>query len=456
MITSISGVFKALAILALSALAAMSENPSTTAPAQKSGLVAESTTALTGPCVADARTLCLNGGRFKVQVNWRVPSDGTSGAGTGVSLTGDTGYFWFFSSNNIELVIKVVDGRGFNGKFWVFYGALSNVEYSIAVTDMTTGTVRTYANSFGSLASVADTAAFDGGNSVVAGDKESKAVETNGGSSGPDPGSDLRLSTLDLRSSSSSPCVAGDSTLCLNGGRFKVEVHWRVPSDGTSGSGRAVALTGDTGEFWFFSANNIELVIKVVDGTAFNGQFWVFFGALSNVEYTIEVADTLTGYSKTFLNPAGNLASVADTSGFSASPTPTVTTPAPTVTPPPTGSPTPTPTKSSGIVQVVNVGLNGATAFTDSVSLSSFTTIHVGDSVKWVFPSQKDYHSATSGTCTPGGYYDDGSCSPDGTWDSGTMYFGQTYTRQFLTPGTYKYFCSVHLSMMTGTVQVDP
>jgi plastocyanin len=462
MITSVGSLFKALAVVALSLLASMSENSSPAAPVEKAGFVAEFKTAETGPCEVNAQTLCLNGGRFKAQVNWSVPSQGTSGAGTGVALTGDTGYFWFFSSNNIELVIKVVDGRGFNGKFWVFYGALSNVQYSIAITDTTTGAVRTYANPFGSLASVADTAAFDGGTNAVTGEEEWKTegrtsnVEDPGSTPNLDLGSGLKSSTSGLRPSETSPCVPGDSTLCLNGGRFKVEVGWKVASQGTTGSGRAVPLTGDTGEFWFFSANNIELVIKIVDGTAFNGKFWVFYGALSNVEYKIEVTDTVTGNEKTFVNAAGNLASVADTSGFDTIPTPTSTVPAPTATPTPTGTPTPTPTKSAGIVQVVNVGVNGATAFTDTVSLNSFTIIHVGDSVKWVFPSQRDFHSATSGVCTQGGYYGDDICTEDGNWDSGQLYLGQTFTKQFLTAGSYKYYCQVHKSMMTGTVQVVP
>ncbi len=111
-------------------------------------------------CTGDATTLCLNTGRFKVQVNWRVLSDGTSGVGTAVPLTGDTGYFWFFSGNNVELLVKVVDGRVVNNKFWVFYGALSNVEYTITVTDTATGSVKTYFNPSGQLASVADTSAF--------------------------------------------------------------------------------------------------------------------------------------------------------------------------------------------------------------------------------------------------------------------------------------------------------
>ena len=112
------------------------------------------------PCSPTPTSLCLNGGRFRAEARWRVAPQGQSGAGTAVALTGETGYFWFFSANNIELVVKVVDGRAVNGKFWVFYGALSNVQYEIAVTDLETGDVRVYANPDGRLSSVADTAAF--------------------------------------------------------------------------------------------------------------------------------------------------------------------------------------------------------------------------------------------------------------------------------------------------------
>ncbi len=68
--------------------------------------------------------------------------------------------FWFFTSNDIELVAKVVDGRAFNNKFWVLYGALSNVEYAITVTDTSTGVVKSYFNPSGNLTSAADVAAF--------------------------------------------------------------------------------------------------------------------------------------------------------------------------------------------------------------------------------------------------------------------------------------------------------
>ena len=83
-----------------------------------------------------------------------------------------------------------------------------------------------------------------------------------------------------------------------------------------SGPGHAVELTSDTGAFWFFDPKNLELMIKVLDGRPVNGHFWVFFGALSNVEYTIRVTDTETGEQRTYVNPRGQLASRADTSAF--------------------------------------------------------------------------------------------------------------------------------------------
>ena len=57
-------------------------------------------------------------------------------------------------------MIKVLDARVINGHFWVFYGALSNVEYTITVTDTETGAVRQYHNPQDRMASFADTEAF--------------------------------------------------------------------------------------------------------------------------------------------------------------------------------------------------------------------------------------------------------------------------------------------------------
>jgi PKD repeat protein len=259
-----------------------------------------SRTVIVSTCVAAAGTLCLNNGRFRAQVLWRVPSQGAVGVGTAVPLTGDAGYFWFFTPNNVELVVKALDGRAVNGDFWVFYGALSNVEYTLTVTDTVTGASRVYFNPAGTLASVADTGAFAAAG--IAAPERARIGGARSGSASP--------------TASGTSCAANANAVCLAGGRFQVGVSWRVPSQGTSGIAEATPLTSDTGSFWFFTANNIELIVKVLDGRAVNGRFWVFSGALSNVEYTITVTDTLTGVVKTYANPSGSLISLADTAAF--------------------------------------------------------------------------------------------------------------------------------------------
>jgi len=111
-----------------------------------------------GSCSSNATTLCVRDNRFRVTATFKL--DGVTNNARAVPFSNDTGYFWFFNSANVELVLKVLDGRPVNGRWWVFYGALSSVEYRITVTDTSTNKVKTYVNPSGTLASQADTSAF--------------------------------------------------------------------------------------------------------------------------------------------------------------------------------------------------------------------------------------------------------------------------------------------------------
>ncbi len=112
-----------------------------------------------GPCVASGTVLCLNDDRFHLEARWRN-FDGDGGVGNVVTLTDDTGAFYWVDPQNIEVTIKVLDGREINNHFWVFYGALSNLEFRLVVTDTDTGECKEYVNTLGTFASVGDTAAF--------------------------------------------------------------------------------------------------------------------------------------------------------------------------------------------------------------------------------------------------------------------------------------------------------
>jgi hypothetical protein len=106
-----------------------------------------------------------------------------------------------------------------------------------------------------------------------------------------------------------SACSAGATALCL-GGRFKVQVS------GPGVTGFGIPDTAVTGDFWFYSPDNIDVVVKVLDGRVINGKFWVFVGSLSNVGYTVTVTDTVTAAVKIYTNPQGTVGSIADTSAF--------------------------------------------------------------------------------------------------------------------------------------------
>lgn len=251
-----------------------------------------------GGCISAADQLCLGSGRFRVEVAW-TDHDGNSGTGTARPLTDDTGAFWFFGESNLELMVKVLDGRGVNGNFWVFYGALSDVRYTITVTDTITEAVKTYTNPSGQIASRADIDAF------------------------PDPApppASLAAAPARIALPLTPPIfncgIPSDSPEICLGGRFRVGVQFVDPRTATAGQGQPLALTGDTAAFTFFDEDNLELMVKVLDGYPVNGHYWVFYGALSDVEYMITVTDTFNDETRTYHNPAGTMASRADTSAF--------------------------------------------------------------------------------------------------------------------------------------------
>ncbi|NQV05423.1 hypothetical protein HQ535_02650 [bacterium] len=71
------------------------------------------------------------------------------------------GLFYFFDPDNAEMLVKVLDGCDFNGHFWVFAAAATDIEYTLTVTDTQTDESRTYGNALGSPApAVVDTVAF--------------------------------------------------------------------------------------------------------------------------------------------------------------------------------------------------------------------------------------------------------------------------------------------------------
>ena len=112
------------------------------------------------------------------------------------------------------------------------------------------------------------------------------------------------------------PCVADAVTQCLGAGRFKVQVGWRNADDltGVANAVDVSSVTPTSGLFWFFDADNWELLVKVLEGCSFNDSFWVFAAATTDLEYQLLVIDSQTGNGVVYENPLGTAsAAVTDT-----------------------------------------------------------------------------------------------------------------------------------------------
>jgi photosystem II stability/assembly factor-like uncharacterized protein len=275
------------------------------------------------PCRDADTVLCLVGGRFAARIDWNLPL-GPHSSGHAAPLTRDSGGFWFFSPESTELIVKMVDGRALNGHFWVFVASLSDVTYTLTITEVKTGAQWILGHPGGELTSLADTNAFaagpdgaaapTGAGGGVAREKSAvSAVSKGPAPAGPGASMSSRLVAPERATAAVAACLPASDTLCLAASRFAVKVAWRLPG-AAAAPASAVPLSLGTGFFWFFSPESVELMVKVLDGRAVNGHFWIFLGGLSDLAYTVTVTDTATGASKDYVHAAGRLGSQADTS----------------------------------------------------------------------------------------------------------------------------------------------
>lgn len=110
-------------------------------------------------------------------------------------------------------------------------------------------------------------------------------------------------------------CIKSDTVLCIENnpgdGRFQLTVDFNH-TGGASGSGQAsIGTIGIThgGSFWFFSQDNPEMLVKVLNACGINHKFWVFVTAGTNVGFNLHLLDTVTSATRTYSNP-DNVAAV--------------------------------------------------------------------------------------------------------------------------------------------------
>jgi uncharacterized repeat protein (TIGR01451 family) len=286
-------------------------NPS---PSRHASIATAVNPAAGGKCVPDAAVLCIDDQpgdrRFQVTTAYSTVEGrpgGLAGQGHAVSMSSlgvvHGGIFWFFSGENPEMMIKVLNACGTNQKFWVFYAAGTNVGLATTVIDTRTGRVRVYANpDLTAAPPVQDTEAFD---CSAAGDLAPRP----GAAAAPAGQEAAQLAGGEpaaAGAAAASACGNDATTLCI-AGRFRVQVAYQtIQSGGKSGMGQAMPLAemgiDRGGVFWFFDSGNPEMMIKVLDACALEQTFWVFYSADTNVGLTVTVFDVQTGRSVVYSN----------------------------------------------------------------------------------------------------------------------------------------------------------
>ena len=96
-------------------------------------------------------------------------------------------------------------------------------------------------------------------------------------------------------------CLESSLVSCLQDGRFQVRAYYDHEEEQNRWSRIRDALVGDAASlFYFFTFDNPELMVKVVDGCVLNGRYWVFGSAATDLKYVVVVTDMATGQEKRY------------------------------------------------------------------------------------------------------------------------------------------------------------
>lgn len=115
-----------------------------------------------------------------------------------------------------------------------------------------------------------------------------------------------RVTCNGIACSTTSACVEDSTTMCLVGGRYRVTSFWQNQYAGGAQSVLYKSkLTDTTGAFWIANASTYEYMIRFNTATD-NGRAWVAIPTFTDVEFFINVTDTVNGQSKQYHSAPGN------------------------------------------------------------------------------------------------------------------------------------------------------
>ncbi len=85
-------------------------------------------------CVPEATPLLFDGG-YSVRMCYETPAGDIGEGKAGIWASGESGLLWFFTRDNAEVLIKVLNGCFYNNHRWVYVAPVTDVAFNLYVTD---------------------------------------------------------------------------------------------------------------------------------------------------------------------------------------------------------------------------------------------------------------------------------------------------------------------------------
>ena len=239
-------------------------------------------------------------GDYEIRMCFEMPSGAQADAADYHLESTASGLLWFFERDNVEVLVKVLDGCAINDHGWVFVAPVTTLAFNLEIVERGTGRRFTHRNPRSrTAAAVSDTAAFPC-------DPGAPAV------------TDASVSSVDApRGDDAAPpaCEPEGPGIVLEHGH-RIDMCFVLP-DGEVRQARNWGLARNSSALlYFFDRENAEVLVKVLDGCAVNGRTWVFAAPATDLAFHLVVTDP-TGHRWTHANTAEYAATPrSDTDAF--------------------------------------------------------------------------------------------------------------------------------------------
>ena len=259
-------------------------------------------------CRPTTTPLVFDGG-YRVSMCYETAQGRVGEAQAGIWASGQSGLLWFFDRDNAEVLVKVLDGCSSNRHRWVFVAPVTDVAFNLYVTS-SGGREWTHRNPLGQTAVTrSDTSAF-----VCATDDDAARTSLATGE-GPELATGQNVVASPLSKGEYTDCRPTTAPLVFDG-TYQVSLCYETEA-GVIGEARGgLWASTQSGLLWFFSRDNAEVLVKVLDGCSHNGSRWIFVAPVTDVAFNLHVT-SVGGRKWEHRNRLGETAATrSDTSAF--------------------------------------------------------------------------------------------------------------------------------------------